>query len=906
MLKLKQVLTFLLLLPVLLGFAQVEQSIIISGQYSNQTAAQIFDDIEQRYGIDFYLIKSELSNNTFTLELEEQELSVLLDQVFQDSDLGYLVYRDYAVFIAAADQLSQFYAPRFFKALEDKVTGVETEATGNQVFDIGSVDDINPSGNAKVKGLVSDGETKEPIIGSTIYFVDLNKGTATDFDGTFEIDLPIGKHEATISYIGYNTLTTTINVFNDGELALNLTKVSIALDEVVVEATAADANVSSAEVGVTRLAVDEIRKLPTFMGEVDVVKSLLLQPGVSSIGEGASGFNVRGGNVDQNLVMLDEHFVFNTSHALGFFSAFNADLISSVTLYKGHMPAQFGGRLASALDIKVRDGHEEQYIIKGGVGLVSARLSAQGPVVKEKSSFIIGARATYSDWILRRINVPEVENSSASFYDVNLRYTHRFNEKNQLIISGYSTQDANVFNNEFGFNYSTNGGQLSYKKIVNDQLSSTTSLVVSQYDATGLELKDSVTSAQLYTRYDYYKLKELITYSPSNDMKLTTGFSGLLYNILPGDRKPRGPISLVVPKILEEEQAMELAAFANVEYSFNTRLSGSLGLRYVNYNFLGPKNVFEYEDPENPTAETITGQQAVGSGKSIQTYHSIEPRLSLRYLLQEETSLKFGYSRTAQFLNQLANLISPTPVSIWQLSNNYIEPQRAHSLSLGLFKNFKNNIWETSIEGYFRYLDKAIDYRDFALLAANEHIETELLQGVGRTYGIELGIKKNEGILNGQLAYTFARAQSQTEGINRGLWYRANYDKPHELSLILNWQPSKRSTIVLNFNYATGRPITAPVSRYTLAGQYNVLEYSQRNSLRIPDYHRLDLAYTVDRGYNKTKKLRSSWTFSLYNLYGRRNAYSVFFVPTQGAPRTFRLSVLGSAFFSVTYNFYFQ
>ena len=904
--KLRFFLSLCVLKLVLICSAQQSGELKITGQYTNQSADQILSDIENRYDLDFYLIKAELPDHNFTITATDQPLGQFLTRILEGTGLGFMIYRDYAVVIADAGQLSQFYAPTFFKALEDKITGIEDADAGIPVFEVGSVDNINPSGVAKIRGVVVDSELNEPIIGSTIFFPELDKGTATDFDGSFEIELPVGKHEATVSFIGYNSLSSFISVFNDGELEINLTKVAIALDEVVVEAAAADANVSSAEIGVTRLKVDEIRKLPTFMGEVDVVKSLLLQPGVSSTGEGASGFNVRGGNVDQNLVLMDEQFLFNTSHALGFFSAFNADLISNVTLYKGHIPAQYGGRLASVLDIKVKDGHPEQYIIKGGLGLVASRLSVQGPLVKDKSSFILGGRATYSDWILKRIKVPEVENSSASFYDVNLRLTHRFNDKNQIIISAYSTKDENVFNDEFGFNYSTNGGQLSYKKIINSNLISTTSLTVSRYDATGLELKDSVTSAQLFTRDDYLKFKELITYSPGNDLNLTTGLSSIFYRIEPGERNPRGPISLVIPKTLETEQALESAIFINAEYNFNSRLSGSAGLRYVNYNFLGPKNVFQYQNPDEPSVETITSQTAITKGEIIKTYHSIEPRLALRYLLQENTSIKFGYSRSAQFLNQLANLVTPTPVSIWQLSNSYIEPQRAHSTSLGLFKNFRDNLWETSVEAYYRYLDKALDYKDFARLTANEHIETELLTGIGRTYGLELGIKKKEGTLHGQLAYTYSRAQAKTPGINRGNWYRANYDKPHELALVLNWQPNRRNTFVINFNYATGRPITAPVSRYTLAGQYNVLEYSVRNSLRIPDYHRLDIAYTIDRGYNKSKKIRSSWTVSIYNVYGRRNAYSVFFEPTQNAPRTFRLSVLGSAFFSLSLNLFFQ
>lgn len=890
------------------AFGQSIDSLRITGSYDNVSSAEILTDLSQRYAFEVYLPTDSLLRKPQNISFHSELLQSALQRLLGDTPFGFLSYRSYLIVIARRERLQQFYTPVYFEALEEQNSSSfnkpKKQAT---IFEIGSAEAISPSGRATLKGAVIDRETSDPIVGSTIYFPALEIGAGTDADGRFSVELPIGKHELTVSYLGYTTLTAPITVFNDGDLTFPLEKVSIALEEVVVEAEAADANVSSAAIGLTRIKTDEIRKLPSFMGEVDVLKSLLQQPGVSSVGEGAGGFNVRGGNVDQNLVLMDEQFIFNTSHALGFFSAFNPDMVNSVELYKGYMPAQFGGRLSSVLDVQMRDGNDQQFTMKGGIGVVASRISAEGPVIKDKSSFLAGFRTTYSDWVLGLINIPEVQRSSASFYDANLRYTHRFDENNQLILSLYSTQDKTVFNDEFGFDYATKGGQLTYKKILNPRLISTLSATASQYDATGKELRDSVTSAQLYTRYQYLKIKELINYSPNNDLEILGGVSGIYYRVLPGEKEPFGQLSTVVPVYLESEQALESAAFLNTGWTISSRFSLSAGARFAHYRALGPRSYFNYQNPEFPTEETITGQTDAGSGETIARYSSLEPRLGLRYLLNPQTSLKAGYSRTAQFINQLANLTSPTPVSIWQLSNPYIEPQRAHSFSLGLFRNMQNNGWETSAEGYFRYIDRLTDYKDFAELTANPHIETELLYGTGRAYGLELSVRKKRGEFNGWISYTYSRTLQQVEEINDGDWYPAHFDKPHDLTVVANWQLTGRISLVLNFNYSTGRPITAPVGRYTVAGKYSVLEYSKRNQVRIPDYHRLDLAFTVDRNYRKNQRLKSNWTFAIYNLYGRKNAYSVFFRPTVNQlPRTTRLAVLGSAFVSLTLNFNFQ
>jgi len=859
-------------------------SLRISEQYEQIARRDILLDLSQKYNFTLYLQADSLLREETSIRFEDEPIALALDRLLSDTPLGFMPYRSYLIVVAPRQRLEQFYTPAYYQTLAERAepSPEESEVTP-ETFEIGSAESISPRGEGLLEGTVLDQNTGEPIIGATVYFPELARGTSTDIDGLFSIALPIGQHELTLSYLGYSSLTAPVTVFNDGTLTFTLNKVGIDLEEVVVEAEAADANVSSAEIGLARLTTEQIRKLPSFMGEVDVLNSLLQEPGVSSVGEGAGGFNVRGGSVDQNLVLMDEQFMFNPTHALGFFSAFNPDLVNSVELYKGYMPAQYGGRLSSVLDVEMKDGNPNNFQMRGGIGVVASRISAEGPVVKDKSSFIAGFRTTYSDWVLGLINVPEVQRSSVTFYDANLRYTHRFDENNQIILSGYSTRDNTVFNDEFGFEYSTNGGQLTYKRVINPKLISTFSTTLSQYEATGSELRDSVTSAQLTTRYQYLKVKEILNYNPSEDLSIQGGFSGIFYRIAPGDRAPFGELSTVVPIQLEDEQGLESALFLQTDWTASPLLSLSAGLRLVRYQALGPGT------------------------ETIADYYSLEPRLGLRYSLNAISSVKAGSVGTAQFINQLANLISPTPVSIWQLSNQYIQPQRAHSFSLGYFRNFQRNAWETSLEGYFRYVDQLTDFKDFAELSANRSIETELLYGIGRAYGLEASIRKKEGILTGWINYTYSRTLQQVDGINDGEWYPAQFDKPHNLTITTNWQPSGRITMALNFNYSTGRPITAPVGRSTAAGKFPVLEYSGRNQVRIPDYHRLDFAFTMDGNYKKNQRFKTSWTLAVNNIYGRRNPYSVFFRPSGGRlPETTRLAVLGTVFPSLTLNFDFK
>lgn len=899
----KWIISGALLLSTTLLFSQNPADLKITAEFREQPLATILTSLQRDYPLHFYYRSDDLPTNPMTLSFEATPLREALGKLLAGRPLDYMLYRDYGVVIIPREFLSANYSSDFYQALDAQIAAQESTASREPDRIIGDLNSLRPSGRALISGTILDEQTKEPIIGATVFFTGLNTGTSTDVDGKFQLEIPGGRYDVTFQYVGYQEEVQLISVLGDGNLELQMKKEAINLKEVLVKAEALDVNVENVQIGVEQLDVKSINKLPSFLGEVDVVKSLLLQPGVSTIGEGAIGFNVRGGEVDQNLVMQDEGMLFSSSHALGFFSTFNTELISFVTLYKGILPAQFGGRLASVLDVEMRDGSYRDYRVKGGVGLVSTKVSFEGPVVKDKSSFITGFRSSYSDWILGLIRIPEIQRSSAQFYDLNLRYTHRINEKNTLAFSAYSAKDRFTYNDLFGYDYRTLMGQAIYKKIFSDQLFSKLSFTASRYESTQLDL-DGTDASELENNITYYKLKEHLTFSPSRELQWDAGFSSILYQVEPGAIRPYGPLSQVIGKQLENERGLESAAFLNATWTISPTLTISGGLRVGVYQFLGPKTVYEYQDPENPSLETLVNSTRYGNGKVIAAYSSLEPRFSLRYRLGPNASIKTGYSRTAQFINLIANTNTPTPSSLWQLSTDYVRPLRSHNFAIGYFKNFDDNNWETSVETYYRAIDDLFDYKDFANLAVNDQLETELLPGIGRAYGLELSIRRRQGLINGSLSYTLSRTERQIDGINNKEWFPSNFDKPHDMSLVFNYQPNQRHTLTFNFVYGTGRPTTAPIGSYVEINNLVIPIYSERNQLRVPDYHRLDIAYTMGQSHKVNKKIKSSWTISLYNVYGRANAFSVFFTQKPfGRPKANKLSVLGSVFPALTFNF---
>jgi len=879
-------------------FSQSISQIRVSGQFNEQPVLEIVQELLVSQPLKLFITDSNLLSQSKSLSYQDVPLTTALDQLFQGTPADFIIYRDYAVIIGPRSKINQSYNADYYSRLEEIVS---QQADEHEMI-VGSKDLLQPFGMVTLTGRLSDDLTGEEIAGAAVILEDSSDMTATSESGRFTLKVPTGKQTLIVQYIGYDRLEVPLMVFSDDDIELNLSKNVLNLDEVTIEAVAENVNVESIQIGVARVDMKGINKIPVFMGEVDIEKVLLLQPGVSKVAEGSSGFNVRGGEVDQNLIMLDEGILLNSSHALGFLSTFNPDMVQSVVLHKGYMPAYYGGRLASALDVRTRNGDLERFRLKAGLSPITGRLNLEVPVIKSKSSVNLGVRYNYADLLLKLAKSPEVNRSASFFYDTQVRYSHNLNENNSLEFSFYISNDEFRYSNDFEFDYQTLLGQISFKSQINEHLFSNLSLVGSNYNSSRTELEESK-AARLDNFVDYLKLKEQLTFSWSNGLKLDAGISGVYYQVNPGNIVPVSEASFVTAKTLEDEQALETALFLHTDWELTENLALSAGLRGVLYNYLGPKTVYQYEEDAPILVENITDTLVYESGDIIETYHSLEPRLSFRYRLTPSESFKGGYSRTVQYINQFSNFAAPTPSSVWQLSNSHINPTRAHNFSLGFFKNYGSNIWETSIEGYYRLTDELFDYKDFADLNANDHLETELAAGTGQSYGLELSIKKKRGRFNGWLSYTLSRTERKVDEINDGHWYLSNLDKTHDISLVGIIDFNERHSLTINFNYATGRPTTAPIGNYRDESGLIIPIYSERNEIRTPDFHRLDISYTVGQGYNRSKRLKTSWSFSIYNLYGRKNPYSVFFVQKPFNPPTAnQFSVLGSVFPSIAFN----
>lgn len=889
---------FLFALQPLMG--QEQEFPKITTNFSGLSLRNILEQLDEGTPFTFYYKRSDLPTNSYeTLVFQDTPLNEALDQILDNTTLSFIAYRDQAIVILPRELARQTFTADYFKAKE--AATVETEEQPG--LRVGNIRRLSTDGNATVRGVVRDAETRQPVIGASVTWEDLELGTITGVDGEFEFTIPAGIHYLRVSYLGYEDINSAVRVLSDGEIRLSMEKGAIELDEVTVSANRADNSVESVQIGVANIDVESVKKTPALLGEADVVRSLLLTAGVTSVGEGATGFNVRGGDVDQNLILQDEAILLNSSHALGFFSAFNTDLLQNVQLYKANMPAQFGGRLASVMDVELKQGDMEAFKIRGGVGPVTSRINFEGPIVKDKVSFIGGFRSSYIDWVLDLAENIEVQRSTAFFYDANFGITARLGDNNTLLLSGYGSEDEFTYNEDFGFDYSTYQGQAKLRTQIGESSLNNLSVVYNQYKSGRVDI-GGLEGSRLNNNVDYIKIKDQFTFSPSTQLRTDVGISAISYTVEPGDLEPFDEESTIEESLLEEEKGLEAAAFINGEYNFNQALQLSAGLRLSYFAFLGPKTVTEYNDPDNPSLNSVTGTTSYGSGESIATYFNLEPRASLRYRLNPSTSIKGGYSRTVQYINQIFNSDAPTPVSQWQLSTNYIKPTKSHNYSVGFFKNIKNDSWETSAEIYYRDVDQLFDYKDFANLTNNAQLETELLPGIGRSYGLELSVRKKVGEVYGSLTYTLSRSERQIEGINRGEWYPSNFDKPHDLSFVFNYQPNRRNTLTVSFVYGSGRPTTPPVGNYITNNGLVVPVYAERNAARIPDYHRMDIAYTLGKGYKRDKKIQTSWTISLYNVYARRNAFSVFFTQAafQGAQAN-KLSILGTMFPSLTFNF---
>ncbi|WP_018622305.1 TonB-dependent receptor [Spirosoma luteum] len=780
---------------------------------------------------------------------------------------------------------------------------------------------INPAGPTySATGYVKDAKTGKPIQGVNIVVLDVSKGYITAKDGFYVVQLPPGNYILRFSHVGYRSRQDTVSLQKTLFREIMMEDDSKDLEEVVVTSEAPDRNVRKIEIGVSQLSIRSIRRIPPLMGEVDIIRSLLLLPGVTTVGEGAPGFNVRGGSTDQNLILFDEAPVFNASHLLGFFSVFNPDVVRDVTLNRGGVAAAYGGRASSVLDVKIKEPDAEKWGINGGVGIIASRLGIEGPIIKNKLSFLLAARASFNDFLFK-LAPPTLRGTTANFYDLTTKFKYQPNEKNTITLTGYlstdvfklasdslSGQEINASSTKF--NYRTMNGVLHWNYFLSKQVNLATALILSRYRA-DLSSPDSSNAFQLESGILHRQIKSDLTYTPNETHQWQGGISAIDYLVQPNTRTP-GPYSNVLPVDLAREHAYELAAYVQDEWKLNADVAIIAGLRYSTLLNRGPAAVRTYQENGPRQDETVSATQMYGAGTIYHTAGGLEPRLAVRWLVGEGSAIKAGYSRLRQYLLQVTNATAALPTSRWHLSDNYTKPTVADQWSLGYFRNTADDAIEASGEVYYKTLTNAIDYRDGAELQLAQAIETQLVQGSGEAYGFEGLLRKNKGRWTGFMSYTYARtfltinSPYEDERVNNGNPYPANYDKPHTLNMLATHRPTNWFSMSFNFTYSTGRPTTQPSAIARVAG-VAVPIYLDRNQQRIPDYHRLDFSMTFEQNALKRKrKNESSWVFSIYNVYARKNAYSVFYkLSPASLTDAYKLSIFGTAFPSLTYNFKF-
>jgi hypothetical protein len=754
-----------------------------------------------------------------------------------------------------------------------------------------------PQTNFTLSGVIKDATTGETLIGATVRLAGSRNAAISNAYGFYSITAPAGSYTFQVNYVGYQAFIQQVNLSKNQQIGVQLSPANSLLEVVVKGGTAKDEQVSSPQMGIEKLNMAQINSIPVVFGERDVVKAIQLVPGVKSGTEGNTGFYVRGGASDQNLILLDEAVVYNASHLFGFFSTFNSDAIKDVVLYKGAMPAQYGGRLSSALDISMLDGNAKAYSVQGGIGLIASRLKVEGPLLNGKGSFMISGRRTYADVFLKASSDTSVKNASLYFYDLNAKLNYHFNDKNAIYFSGYLGKDVLGLKNLFGTNWGNTTGTLRFNHIFNSRLFSNTSLIYSDYNYT-VQSFDVGNDFKVRSSIRDFNLKEDLQYYLSNQHTLRFGFNFIHHGITPGQISATANSSFN-PKALEDRKGLESAAYISDEWHIGDKLNLLYGLRLSRFDLFGPGSFSSYDDAGN-----AVDAKFYGSGDRVKSYIYLEPRFSASYLLDAQNSLKAAYGRNTQNIHLLSNSTASSPSDLYVMSSNNLKPEIADQVSMGYFHNTAGNAYEFSAEVYYKWLQNQIDYKDGAQLIANQNVESQLVYGLGRAYGLELFLKKKYGRFNGWVGYTLSRTERKFDEINEGRYFAARQDRTHDVSVVGVYQLNKRWTFSGTFIYGTGNAVTFPSGKYQLDGVTRFY-YSDRNSSRMPATHRLDLGATLEG--KPHLKYHSSWTFGLYNAYNHKNPYVISFRNDVNDPSktVAEQTSLFGIIPSVTYNFKF-
>lgn len=862
----------------------------------------VLQELEATSNIRFYYLSEWLVNIKIPEDYAGATLDETLQELFLGTEISYAELNANTV-VFLKDPAQSLERTRLIQTATREQKKVERLVIG---------DPNKPDVRQRVtlSGTVLDGKTNEPLIGASVQVKDTKQATVTDVNGKFELSITQGPHVFSFNYINFDEKVVDLEVYSGGSISIELEEAPTVLREIVVEDRAAR-EITTSGIGQAQLSMKEIKRAPALLGEVDLIKQVQVLPGVTTAGEAASGFNVRGGSVDQNLILYEGLPVFNSSHVFGFFSAFNSEAIRDVTFYRGGIPAEYGGRVSSVLDIRSKEGSLEKWQGSGGIGMVSTNLMIQGPIKRNKTSIAASIRTTYSDWLINtvRSNYVGLENSSVTFYDGAIKLSHLFSDKTKLTVSGYLSNDQFRLQGDSTYRWDTYLGSLRLDHAFNSVFSGSLSLGMGNYS---YDVSDDDPLTGFNLRYELaYPTAKADFNARIKNHKLNFGVQSIYYDFNPGTLEPSTEQSNKSFIQMELQKSLESGIYLADQFDILTKLHADVGIRYSLFTAYGPGTVNTY-DPDKPR-ETLyqTDTLYFANGDKIKSYQNLEPRLGLRYDLPRTASIKFGYNRIYQYLHLVTNTTAVTPIDIWQPSGYYFKPQQVDQFSLGYFKNFKDRKYEAFVEGYYKLLDNVLEFKDGAQLILNPNLESDLLQGQARMYGIETQISKLTGRLNGSLSYAFSRSLRTIVGnfpeetINEGREYASNFDQPHVVNLNWRYNLSRRYFFTGSFTYRTGRPITLPLSAFSYEN-FTVSSFSDRNQFRVPDYHRLDVGFVIEGSHKRKKLWDGTWTLSIYNVYGRKNAYSIFFKEVRpGILRPYQLSIIGIALPSISYSFKF-
>jgi len=729
-----------------------------------------------------------------------------------------------------------------------------------------------------LSGYIKDNGSGEELIGATVYVDQLQNGVVTNIYGFYSLTLPPGKYDISYSFVGYQTISQSINLTKNQEFNIRPKDEATQMAEIIISADSADQdrNVQRVEMSRNDIDIGLVKKTPALFGEPDIIKAVQMMPGVISAGEGTSSYFVRGGGADQNLILIDEAPIYDPSHLFGLFSVFNADVIKDSELYKGGIPAPYGGRLSSILDVRTRDGNNQHFAGSATIGSLASKIVLEGPIKKDKASFLLSARRSYADLFLRLSE--DAQDNQVSFYDINAKINWKPNNRNRFFLATYLGRDAMGFDGQFGFNWGNSTATFRWNHLFNDRWFSNTTFIASQFDYQ-LESQQVASEFNWTADLQEFSVKEDITFfaSPRNTVNL--GLHASYRQFSPGDLQPGSETSIFAPTEFDQTYALDFALYAGNEHQITERLSLLYGLRASLFQNVGEATIYDYSRngqglPDNVNITRLDSTQ-YGSFEPIKTFFNLEPRFSARYLLTGESSLKASYHRMVQYIHLLSNSTIPVPFNTWTPSSPYLNPQKSDQLAFGYFKNFRDNTYEFSLEGYYKKMYDVTEFADNATLLLNDNAPVEYRQGEGTAYGIEAHVQKTKGALTGFVSYTWSKTRLQIPDVNNGNPFFANYDRRHVANLMMNYTLSDQWSLGTNFTYSTGRPFTLPVGRYTYDG-YNVDLFSGRNAYRLPNYHRLDLSANYSPRKNATRRVKQFWSLSIYNVYNRKNPYTIF------------------------------